>query len=77
MEETDLKQLSICQHLYKLFLHGDISNLLAWSPEFPESANRRGIHQLAATCKTDTKTTVVIRRPSDCEVSLFMEDLEF
>ena len=27
MEETDLKQLSICQHIYKLFLHGDISNL--------------------------------------------------
>uniref|UniRef100_F6HCD4 Uncharacterized protein n=1 Tax=Vitis vinifera TaxID=29760 RepID=F6HCD4_VITVI len=27
MEETDLRQLSICQHLYKLFLGGEISKL--------------------------------------------------
>ena len=27
MEETDLRQLSICQHLYKLYLGGAISNL--------------------------------------------------
>ena len=47
-----------------------------WSPEFSESVNRLGIHQLSATCKTNTKTTVVIRRPSDGKVSLFLEDLE-
>ena len=38
--------------------------------------DRRGIHQLAATCKTNKKTTVVFRRPSDGKVSLFFEDLE-
>ena len=27
MEETDLRQLSLCQHLYKLFLGGEISKL--------------------------------------------------
>ena len=48
-----------------------------WYPKFLESVGRRGIHQLAATCKTNTKTTVVIRRPSDGKVSLFLEDLEF
>ena len=47
-----------------------------WSPEFLESVDRRSIHQLAATCKTDTKTTVVFRRPSDGKVSLFLEDSE-
>ena len=38
--------------------------------------DRRIIHQLAATCKTNTKTTVVFRRPSDGKVSLFLEGLE-
>ena len=47
------------------------------APEFSESVDRRGIHQLTATCKTNTKTTVVICRPSDGKVSLFLEDLEF
>ena len=47
-----------------------------WSLEFSESVDRRNIHQLAATCKTDTKTTVVFRRPSDGKVSLFLEDLD-
>ena len=32
---------------------------------------------MAATCKTDTKTTVVFRRPSDDKISIFLEDLEF
>ena len=27
MEETDLRQLSMCRHLYELFLGGEISNL--------------------------------------------------
>ena len=31
---------------------------------------------MAATCKTNKKTTVVFRRPSDDNVSLFLEDLE-
>ena len=31
---------------------------------------------MAATCKTNKKTTVVFRRPSDGKVSLFPEDLE-
>ena len=39
--------------------------------------DRRGIHQVTPTCKTNTKTTVVIRRPSDGKVSFFLEDLEF
>ena len=39
--------------------------------------DRRSIHQVTATCKTNMKTTVVIRRPSDSKVSLFLEDLEF
>ena len=39
--------------------------------------DRRSIHQLAATCKTYTKTTVVFRRPSDGKVSIFLEDSEF
>ena len=30
---------------------------------------------MAAICKTNMKTTVVIRRPSDGKVSLFLEDL--
>ena len=47
-----------------------------WSPEFSESMDRRSIHQLAATCKTNKKTTVVFRRPFDGKVSLFLEDLE-
>ena len=47
-----------------------------WSLEFSESVDRRSIHQLTATCKTNKKTTVVFRRPSDGKVSLFLEDLE-
>ena len=31
---------------------------------------------MAATCKTNKKTTVMFCRPSDDKVSLFMEDLE-
>ena len=31
---------------------------------------------MAATCKTNKKTTVVFRLPSDGKVSLFLEDLE-
>ena len=31
---------------------------------------------MAATCKTNKKTTVVFRRPSDGKVSLFLKDLE-
>ena len=31
---------------------------------------------MAATCKTDKKTMVVFRHPSDGKVSLFLEDLE-
>ena len=50
--------------------------LFLWSPEFSESVNRRGIHQLAATCKKNTKTTVVFRHPSDDKVSIFSEDLK-
>ena len=48
-----------------------------WSLEFSESVDRRSIHQLAATCKTNKKTTVVFRRPFDGKVSFFLEDLEF
>ena len=47
-----------------------------WSPEFSESVDRRSIHQLAATCKTNKKTTVVFRRPSDDKVSLIPQDFE-
>ena len=47
-----------------------------WSPEFSELVDRRSIHQLAATCKTNKKTTVVFRRPSDGEVSLILKDFE-
>ena len=47
-----------------------------WSPEFSKSVDRRCIHQLAATCKTNKKTTVVFRRPFDDKVSLFLGDLE-
>ena len=72
--------------MYKLFNHFfafiyftlyRCSILFLWSPEFSESVDRRGIHQLAATCKTNKKTTVVFCRPSDGKVSLFSEDLEF
>ena len=31
---------------------------------------------MAATCKTNKKTTMVFRRPSDGKVSLFLEDSE-
>ena len=31
---------------------------------------------MAATCKTNKKTTVVFRRPSNGKVSLFLKDLE-
>ena len=31
---------------------------------------------MAATCKTNKKSTVVFRRPSDGKVSLFLENLE-
>ena len=31
---------------------------------------------MAATCKTNKKTMVVFRRPSDGKVSFFLEDLE-
>ena len=48
-----------------------------WFSEFSELVNRRGIHQLTSTRKTNTKMTVVIRRPSDGKVSLFLEDLGF
>ena len=51
-------------------------NYCLWSSKFSESVNHRDIHQLAATCKTNMKTTVVIYRPSDGKVSLFLEDLE-
>ena len=51
-------------------------NWQPWSPEFSTSVDRRSIHQLAATCKTNKKTTVVFRHPSDGKVSLFLEDLE-
>ena len=51
-------------------------NLKLWSPEFSESVDRWSIHQLAATCKTNKKTMVMFRRPSDGKVSLFLEDLE-
>ena len=47
-----------------------------WSPEFSESVDRRSIHQLAVTCKTNKKMTVVFRHPSDGKVSLFLEDFE-
>ena len=47
-----------------------------WSHKFSESMDRRSIHQLAATCKTNKKATVVFRRPSDSKVSLILKDLE-
>ena len=37
--------------------------------------DRRSIHQLAATCKTNKKTTVVFCRPSDGKVSSFRQRL--
>ena len=54
----------------------NILTIALQSPEFSESVDRRSIHQLAATCKTNKKTTVVFRRPSDGKVSLFLEDFE-
>ena len=51
-------------------------NMTLWSPKFSESVDRRSIHRLAATCKTNKKTTMVFRRPFDGKVSLFLEDLE-
>ena len=53
--------------------HGDS---VLWSPEFSESVDRRSIHQLAATYKTNKKTTVVFCRPSDGKVSLILKDFE-
>ena len=47
-----------------------------WSPEFSESVDRQSIHQLVATYKTNKKTTVVFRRPSDDKVSLILKDFE-
>ena len=46
------------------------------SPKFSELVDRWSIHRLAATCKTNKKTTVVFRRPSDDKVSFFLKDLE-
>ena len=54
--------------------HSSCTNL--WSPEFSESVDRQSIHQLATTCKTNKKTTVVFCCPFDGKVSLFLEDLE-
>ena len=45
--------------------------ILFVTPEFSESMDHRGIHQLAATCKTNKKTTVVFCRPSNGKVSFF------
>ena len=46
-----------------------------WYPELSESMDRRSIHQLVATCKTNKKTTVVFCRPSDDKVSFLRERL--
>ena len=46
-----------------------------WYPEFSDSMDRRSIYQLVATCKTNKKTTVVFRRPSDNKVSFLRERL--
>ena len=48
-----------------------------WSCEFSESMDQWRIHQLVVTCKTNKKTTMVFRRPSDDKVSIFLENLEF
>ena len=48
-----------------------------WCPEFSQSVYCRSIHQLVAICKTNKKTTVVFRHPSDGKVSQFSKDLEF
>ena len=47
-----------------------------WYSEFSDSVDRRSIHQLAATCKTNKKKTVVFRRLSDGKVSLILKDFE-
>ena len=46
-------------------------------PEFSESLNRRGIHQLAAVLQNKKKAAMVFHRPFDAKVSLFLEDSEF
>ena len=48
---------------------------MLWSLEFSESVDRRSIHQLAVICKTNKKTMMVFRRPSDGKVNIFLEDL--
>ena len=45
-------------------------NMEVWSPEFSESLDQRGIHQLAATCKTK-------RRRRWCSVTPLMAKLVF
>ena len=49
---------------------------MLWPLELSKSVDRRSIYQLVATCKTNKKTTVVSRRPSDGKVSLFLEDFK-
>ena len=39
--------------------------------------DRRGIRQLAATCKTNKKIKVVFHRPSNDKVSLILKDFDF
>ena len=47
-----------------------------WSPKFSESVDRRIIHQLTVTCKTNKKTTMVFSRPSDGKISLILKNLK-
>ena len=52
-----------------------ITFVILWSPEFSESLDRQGIHQLAAILQNEKKVAV-FRHPSDGKVSPFLENLE-
>ena len=67
---------ALAYHLLDFLLGISHRRRQLWSPELSESVDCRCIHQLDATCKTNKKTTVVFRPPSDGKVSLFSEDLE-
>ena len=69
IEETDLKQLSLCQHLLKLNLHGEISNL----PEpnlFPPILTKLTLH---SSKLQQAPTPILERLPNLAILSLWFD----
>ena len=64
---------ALAYHLCDFLLGVSHRRRQMWSPDFSESLNRRGIHQLAVTCekKKKKKTTVVFRTPPMAKSVLF------